>query len=39
MVVNDPDDPAIWINKEKPSESLIIGTDKPIGGGLYAFDL
>ncbi len=38
-VVNDTDDPAIWINKEDPQKSLIIGTDKEVGGGLYAFDL
>lgn len=33
----DPDDPAIWINRENPQESLILGTDKI--GVLYAFDL
>lgn len=38
-VVFDTDDPAIWINKEDPSKSLIIGTDKEDGGGLYVFDL
>ncbi len=38
-VVFDSDDPAIWINKENPSKSIIIGTDKEDGGGLYAFDL
>lgn len=38
-VVFDTDDPAIWINRENPSESLIIGTDKENGGGLYVFDL
>ena len=37
---NDTDDPAIWINKANPSESLIIGTDKQEAvGGLYAYDL
>lgn len=37
---NDTDDPAIWINKINPSESLIIGTDKEKAtGGLYAYDL
>lgn len=38
-VVHDSDDPAIWINKDDPSKSIIIGTDKDIDGGLYAFDL
>jgi len=37
---HDTDDPAIWINKENPSQSLIIGTDKEEAtGGLYAYDL
>lgn len=35
----DSDDPAIWINKENPAESIIFGTDKEENGGLYAFDL
>ena len=35
----DSDDPAIWINKENPAKSIIIGNDKLNGGGLYAFDL
>lgn len=38
-VVFDTDDPAIWISKTDLSKSLIIGTDKETGGGLYAFDL
>jgi 3-phytase len=41
-VLNDTDDPAIWINKNNPAESLILGTDKggdASKGGLYAFDL
>jgi len=38
-VVFDTDDPAIWVNKNDPSQSLIIGTDKEDGGGLYVFDL
>lgn len=38
-VVYDTDDPAIWINKNDPTQSLIIGTDKEDGGGLYVFDL
>lgn len=37
---HDTDDPAIWINKENPSESIVFGTDKDeINGGVYAFDL
>ncbi|WP_229239844.1 phytase [Echinicola soli] len=36
---HDSDDPAIWINKENPAYSLIIGTDKDQDGGLYVFDL
>ena len=35
----DSDDPAIWINPVDPTRSLIIGTDKEAGGGLYVFDL
>ena len=35
----DTDDPAIWYNAENPSASLILGTDKEVGGGLYVFDL
>lgn len=41
-VNSDTDDPAIWINTEDPSKSLIIGTDKGGDsgfGGLYAFNL
>jgi 3-phytase len=38
-VNHDSDDPAIWINKEDPSKSLIIGTDKDINGALFVFDL
>ena len=37
--VHDTDDPAVWINPEDPSQSLIIGTDKEADGGLYVFDL
>lgn len=39
---HDTDDPAIWINKEDHSQSLIIGTDKggETGeGALYVYDL
>lgn len=35
----DTDDPAIWINPQDPSKSLIVGTDKEINGGLYLYDL
>lgn len=35
----DTDDPAIWIHPTDKAQSLIIGTDKETGGGLYAFDL
>ena len=41
-VANDTDDPAIWVNKEDPAKSLIIGTDKGNDdgiGALYVFDL
>ena len=38
-VIFDTDDPAIWINAADPAQSLIIGTDKETGGGLYAYDL
>jgi len=33
----DSDDPAIWINREDPAQSLILGTDK--GGSIFVFDL
>jgi 3-phytase len=36
---HDTDDPAIWINPNDATKSLIIGTDKDTDGGLYAFDL
>ncbi|MFP3590378.1 phytase [Chryseobacterium sp. SIMBA_038] len=38
-VLYDTDDPAIWINPQDASKSIIIGTDKDTNGGLYAFDL
>ena len=38
-VKHDTDDPAIWINPDDPSKSLIIGTDKDEDGGLFVFDL
>jgi 3-phytase len=33
----DSDDPAIWINPDDPTQSLILGTDK--GGSVFVFDL
>uniref|UniRef100_UPI004049E6C1 phytase n=1 Tax=Flavobacterium sp. TaxID=239 RepID=UPI004049E6C1 len=36
---NDTDDPAIWIHPTDASKSLIVGTDKEVGGGLYVYDL
>jgi 3-phytase len=38
-VIYDTDDPAIWINPQDASKSIIIGTDKDTNGGLYAFNL
>lgn len=40
-VAHDSDDPAIWINKQDLSKSLILGTDKMENnqGGVYVFDL
>ena len=38
-VSHDTDDPAIWVNPNDVSQSLIIGTDKDSLGGLYVFDL
>lgn len=35
----DTDDPAIWLNPEDASKSLIVGTDKDADGALYVFDL
>lgn len=35
----DTDDPAIWINPNDVSQSLILGTDKDEDGALYVFDL
>lgn len=36
---HDTDDPAIWINKQDATKSLVIGTDKDTDGGLYVYDL
>lgn len=39
-VPHDSDDPAIWVNKQNPEQSIIFGTDKDeVNGGVYAFDL
>ena len=39
-VIEDSDDPAIWINKQDVSKSFILGTDKSNdNGGVYVFDL
>ncbi|MEA1786575.1 phytase [Arenibacter sp. GZD96] len=37
--INDTDDPAIWINRENPGQSIVFGTDKDTNGAIYAFDL
>lgn len=37
--MNDTDDPAIWINPEDSSKSIVFGTDKETNGAIYAFDL
>lgn len=39
-VPHDSDDPAIWVNRENPEQSIVFGTDKDeVNGGVYAFDL
>lgn len=38
-VRHDTDDPAIWINRADPTQSLIVGTDKNTDGALYVFGL
>ena len=38
-VRHDSDDPAIWINRADPAQSLVLGTDKDAEGALYVFDL
>ena len=39
-VLNDSDDPAIWIDPAAPEQSLVVGTDKGDStGGLYVFRL
>ena len=37
--INDTDDPAIWVNPQDASKSIVFGTDKETNGGIYAFDL
>lgn len=37
--LNDTDDPAIWVNQNEPSNSIVFGTDKDTNGAIYAFDL
>ncbi|NLN75815.1 MAG: phytase [Armatimonadetes bacterium] len=37
VVEIDADDPAVWVNRQNPAKSMVIGTDK--GGSLYVFDL
>lgn len=37
--LNDTDDPAIWVNPEDASKSVVFGTDKETNGAIYAFDL
>ena len=36
---HDTDDPAIWINRADPAQSLILGTDKDVDGALYVYGL
>lgn len=37
--LHDTDDPAIWINKNDTSKSIVFGTDKNTEGAIYAFNL
>lgn len=40
MTPHDTDDPAIWVNRSNPVNSIVFGTDKDeLNGGVYAFDL
>ena len=36
---HDTDDPAIWVNRSNPAQSLILGTDKNVDGALYVYGL
>lgn len=38
-VKHDTDDPAIWINRADPAQSLVLGTDKDVDGALVVFGL
>ncbi|MCC6752902.1 MAG: phytase [Saprospiraceae bacterium] len=39
-VLDDSDDPAIWVDAKNPENSIILGTDKhPVNGGVYVFRL
>lgn len=38
-VKHDTDDPAIWINRADPAQSLVLGTDKNTDGALYVWEL
>lgn len=38
-VRHDTDDPAIWVDPQDPSRSLVLGTDKDSDGALYVFGL
>jgi 3-phytase len=35
----DTDDPAIWVNRADPAQSLVLGTDKDVDGALMVFGL
>lgn len=37
--LHDTDDPAIWVNENDASKSIVFGTDKNTKGAIYAFDL
>ncbi|GMN09782.1 hypothetical protein MTsPCn9_18250 [Croceitalea sp. MTPC9] len=39
FTLNDTDDPAIWVNSDDASKSIVFGTDKETNGAIYAFDL
>ncbi len=36
---HDTDDPAIWVNRANPAESLVLGTDKHADGALLVYGL
>lgn len=38
-VRHDSDDPAIWVNRDDPAGSLVLGTDKDADGALVVFGL